>query len=161
MIQLVDVKQKLGVALSNRRKTLVLFIISTIFIIGFDAILIATSSANYVVEAILTILFTILYLFFLIFYFTILRKNIINELNFYSDVDKAELNEIRVQLIDFSEETKINNGLEYFVLKAIVKNRLEDVEQLFLVPNKFTFKKNEKAILKTFGRVVIEVGESK
>ena len=84
-----------------------------------------------------------------------------SELQFYEDANKAELIEVRVSLIDYEKETKINNGLEYFVLKAVVKENLEDTERLFLVPSKFTFKKNEKAILKTFGRVVLEVGEYK
>lgn len=158
MIQLVDIKQKFYLASSRRKKSLLLFVISTVAIVILDACLLATSKNNYVLEAIFTIIFTIAYLFFLIFYFTTLRKNIMSELQFYEDANKAELIEVRVSLIEFEKETKINNGLEYFILKAVVKENLEDTERLFLVPSKFTFKKNEKAILKTFGRVVLEVG---
>lgn len=156
MIQFVDVKQCLGKAIVERRRTLALFIVSTIFIVALDAILMATSKQKYIVELIISILFTVLYLFFLVFYFTVLRKKIMNELNFYSSVDSATLNEMHVELIEFEENKKIYNGIDYFVLKAITINNLTEVEQFYYVPAKFEFKKGSKAILKTFGSVVIE-----
>lgn len=161
MIQLVDINKGLLVSSYNKRKHLILFIVFTLFIIGFDALLMATSGENYLPDLILTIVFTIAYLIYLVFYFTTLNRSLSNELNFYECASKSDLTTSHIKLIEIENEKKINNGLEYFVVKAIKKNELSDVEVNYLAPIKFDFKKNSNAKIKTFGSVIIEIEEEK
>lgn len=161
MIKLVDVKQHLLNAIMDRRRYLAIFIISTILVLTLDAVLMATSKDSYVLELVFTIILTVIYFVFLIFYFSVLRKRIMSELNFYSAASEGELNTVHVELIEFNEETKINNGIEYYVLKALTLKELKDDECYFYAPKRFEFKKNQKATLKTFGSVIIEVEEEK
>lgn len=160
-MKLLDVEEKLSKALINRRRSLILFIVSSIFVVTLDVVLMATSKDSYIVELILTIIFTIAYLLFFVFYFTVLRKEIVNEMNFYSQVKDSELNLSWIIPVKFEDEMKNYDGFDYYVLNAITKNHLNDVEQNYLVPRKFDFKKDKKILVKTYGTVVVEVGEEK
>lgn len=157
MLNLVDIKKGLYGAETRKLRHFILFLISTILVVSLVLILMLTSKLNYVVELVFTILISIAYLFYLIFYFTIIRRVIRADLRFFEGASKAELSEYDVEIISMSEENKEYNGREYYILEAKVKESLKDEVKNFYLPNTFAYKKNQKARLYVYGSVVINV----
>ena len=157
MLNLVDVKKGLYGAETRKLRHFILFLISTILVVSLVIILMLTSKLNYVVELVFTILISIAYLFYLIFYFTIIRRIIKADLRFFEGASKTELSEYDVEILSMSKEIKNYNDREYYVLEAKVKESLKDEEKIFYLPNTFAYKKREKAKLYVYGSVVINV----
>ena len=115
------------------------------------------SKLNYTIELIFSILVGIAYLIYLVFYFTVIRRVIAADLRFFEGANKAERSEYDVEILSISSEIKEHNGREYYVLEAKVSENLKDEVKNFFVPSTFSFKKNQKATLYTYGTVVIDV----
>ena len=157
MLNLVDIKKGLGGVEVKKLRHFILFVLSTILTIALVIILMLTSKRSYVVELIFSILISVAYLIYLVFYFTVIRRCLNAEYRFYDGANKAELSEYDVEILSMSEELKDYNGLEYYVLEAKVSENLKDEEKIFYLPAKFSFKKNQKARLYVYGSVVINV----
>ena len=157
MLNLVDIEKGLYGAAYKKRRHFILFLLSTIFSFALVLILMLTSKQKYVLELIFTILVSVVYLFYAIFYFTVIRRCLQAELRFYEGASKAELSEYDVEIRSISEKVKEYNGLEYYVLEAKVDENLKEEDKIFYVPSKFSFKKNQKAVLYVYGSIVIKV----
>lgn len=157
MIELVDIKKGLGNAALIKRRHFIIFFLATIFAITLVAILMITSGEKYVLELIFSLLISIAYLLYLVFFFSVIRVKVNNELRFYDGASKVELNKIECKLTKILEDKKENNGLEYYVLEASVIQKFNEDSKNFLITKKFNFKENQKAILYTYGSVVIKV----
>ena len=157
MLNLVDVKKGLYGAETRKLRHFILFLISTILVVSLVIILMLTSKLNYVVELVFTILISIAYLFYLIFYFTVIRRIIKADLRFFEGAAKTELSEYDVEILSIGKEIKNYNDREYYVLEAKVKESLKDEEKIFYLPNTFAYKKSQKAKLYVYGSVVISV----
>lgn len=157
MLNLVDIKKGLyGVEIKKRRHFL-LFLFSTIIAITLVIVLMLTSKQNYILELIFTILISIAYLIYLIFYFTIIRRVLSADLRFFEGAGKNEQSEYDVEILSMSDEIKEYNGREYYLLEAKVNENLKDEVKNFYLPSKFAFKKNQKARLYVYGSIVINV----
>ena len=157
MLNLVDIEKGLYGAAYKKRRHFILFLLSTIFAFALVLILMLTSKQKYVLELIFTIFVSVVYLFYAIFYFTVIRRCLQAELRFYEGASKAELSEYDVEIQSISEKVKEYNGLEYYVLEAKVDENLKEEDKIFYVPSKFSFKKNQKAVLYVYGSIVINV----
>ena len=157
MLNLVDIKKGLYGAEIKKRRHFILFILSTLLTIGLIILLMLTSKQKYVLELIFSILIGAVYLVYLVFYFTVIRRCIATELRFFEGANKNEFSEYDVEILSMSDELKEYNGLEYYVLEAKVIENLKDEDKFFYLPSKFSFKKNQKATLQVYGSVVINV----
>ena len=157
MLNLVDIEKGLYGAASKSRRHFILFILSTLFTITLVAILMITSTDKYALELIFSILISIAYLLYLIYYFTVIRRCLNAELRFFEGVSKAELSEYNVELNSISEEVKEYNGREYYVLDAKVIESLKEEDKIFYLPKTFSFKKRQRAVLYVYGSIVINV----
>ena len=157
MLNLVDIEKGLYGAEIKKRRHFILFLVSTVLVISIDLILMLASKQNYVVELIFTIFFSVIYLVYLVFYFTVIKRCISAELRFYEGAKKAELSEVFCEIQSISEKVKEYNGLDYFVVEAKVDENYKKVDKIFYAPTKFKFKKNEKFIFHTFGSIIIDV----
>ena len=157
MLNLIDIEKGLYGVSYKKRRHFILFVLSTMFAVALVILLMLTSKQNYTLELIFTILISIAYLLYLVFYFTVIRRVLQAELRFYEGASKAELSEYDVEIQCISEEIKEHNGLEYYVLEAKVDENLKEEDKIFYVPTKFSFKKNQKATIQVYGSVVINV----
>ena len=157
MLNLVDIKNGLYGAERRKLRHFLLFLFATFVALTLVLVLMLTSGQNYVLELIFTILISIAYLIYLIYYFTVIRRCISAELRLFEGASKTELSEENVELISLSDEVKEYNGLEYYVLEAKVKENLKDEVKIFYVPKRFEFKNKQKAMLFTYGSIVINV----
>ena len=156
MLNLVDLEKGLYGAASKSRRHFILFILSTLFSVSLIAILMITSTNKYVLELIFSILIAIFYLIYCLFYFTVIRRCLKDDLRFFEGASQAELSEYDVELGSISKEVKEYNGREYYVLEAKVIENLKEEEKIFYLPKTFSFKKNQKAILYVYGSIVIK-----
>ena len=157
MLNLIDIKKGLYGAETKKLRHFLLFVLSTILTIALIIVLMLTSKLNYTIELIFSILVGIAYLIYLVFYFTVIRRVIAADLRFFEGANKAERSEYDVEILSISSEIKEHNGREYYVLEAKVSENLKDEVKNFFVPSTFSFKKNQKATLYTYGTVVIDV----
>lgn len=157
MLNLVDIEKGLYGAAYKKRRHFILFILSTMFAFALVILLMLTSKQNYVLELIFTILISVSYLIYVVFYFTIIRRVLQADIRFFEGAIKAELSEYDVEIQSVSEEIKEYNGREYYVLEARVDENLKEEDKIFYVPTKFSFKKNQKAKIQVYGSIVINV----
>ena len=108
-------------------------------------------------ELIFTILISVTYLLYFVFYFTVIRKSIQAELRFFEGVKKVDLSEVYCEIQAISDSTKEYNNREYYVLEAKVDENLKEEDKIFYVPKKFSFKKDQKATIEVYGSVVIKL----
>ena len=157
MLNLVDIEKGLYGAAYKKRRQFILFLLSTLLTFALVIILMLTSKQKYILELIFTILVSVAYLIYAVFYFTVIRRCLQAEHKFYEGASKAELSEYDVEIQTISEKVKEYNGLEYYVLDAKVDENLKEEDKIFYVPNRFSFKNNQKAVLHVYGSVVISV----
>ena len=157
MLNLVDIEIGLYGAAYKQRRHFILFILSTMITIALVILLMLTSKQKYILELIFTILISVAYLIYLIFYFTVIRRVLNADIRFFEGASKTELSEYDVEILSISEQIKEYNGREYYVLEARVDENLKEEDKIFYVPTKFSFKKNQKARIQVFGSVVINV----
>ena len=157
MLNLIDIEKGLYGAAYKSRRHFILFILSTMFAFALVILLMLTSKQKYILELIFTILISVSYLIYLVFYFTVIRRVLHADMRFFEGASKAELSEYDVEIQSISEEIKIYNGREYYVLEAKVDEYLKEEDKIFYVPTKFSFKKNQKAKIQVYGSVVINV----
>lgn len=157
MLNLIDLDKGLLDASLKKRRHFILFLISSIVAIVSIFLLIFFSDEHYVFELILTILISIAYLFYLVFYFSVIRRCIGAELRLYEGAKKAEFHEINCELISLGDEIKEYNNLEYYVLEAKEIENLREENKIFYAAKKFSFKKNQKAKLIVYGSIIIDV----
>lgn len=157
MLNLVGIKKGLYGAEQRKLRHFLLFLFSTILTIILIVVLMFTSKTNYILELVFTIIVSIAYLIYLIFYFTVIRRVINADLRFFDGASKAELSEYDVEILSMSKEIKEYNGREYYLLEARVNENLKDEVKKFYIPSQFSFKKNQKATLYVYGTVVINV----
>ena len=131
MLNLVDIKKGLYGAEIKKRRHFILFVISSFFFVALIVLLMLTSKEKYIVELIFSILISITYLFYLIYYFSVIRRVLSAELRFFEGADKAELSEYDVEIESISEKVKEYNGLEYYVLEARVDENLKEEDKIF------------------------------
>ena len=157
MLNLVDIKKGLyGVEIRKRRHFL-LFLFSTIITITLVVVLMLTSKSHYALELVFTILISVIYLIYLIFYFTVIRRVLSADLRFFEGANKNEKSKYDVEILSMSDEIKEYNGREYYLLEAKVYENLKDEVKNFYLPAKFSFKKDQKARLYVYGSIVIDV----
>ena len=157
MLNLVDIKGGLYGAERRKLRHFLLFLISTILTITLVVVLMIASKRNYVVELVLTIFISVVYLLYLVFYFTIIRRVISADLRFFEGAAKSELSEYDVEILSMSKEIKEYNGREYYVLEAKVSENLKDEVKNFYLPQQFSYKNKQKAKLYVYGSVVISL----
>ena len=157
MLNLVDIEKGLYGAAYKKRRHFILFILSTMLTVALVILLMLTSKQKYVLELIFTILISVAYLIYVVFYFTVIRRVIKADLRFFEGASKAELSEYDVEIQSISEEIKEYNGREYYVLEARVDENLKEEDKIFYVPSKFSFKKDQKARIYVYGSIIINV----
>ena len=157
MLNLVDIKKGLYGAALKKRRHFLLFFVSTLLTITLVLVLMLTSKSNYTLELIFTILISVIYLIYLVFYFTVIRRVIYADVRFFEGLSKAELSEYDVEILSMSDEIKEYNGREYHLLEAKVFENLKEEVKNFYLPSKFAYKKNQKAHFYVYGSVVINV----
>ncbi len=153
----MDIEKGLYGAAYKKRRHFILFILSTMIAFALVILLMLTSKQKYVLELIFTILISVAYLVYLVFYFTVIRRVLIADIRFFEGASKAELSEYDVEILSISENIKEYNGREYYVLEARVDENLKEEDKIFYLPSKFSFKKNQKASIQVYGSVVINV----
>ena len=157
MLNLVDIEKGLYGVSYKKRRHFILFLLSSVLTIALVVILMMTSKQKYVLELIFTILVSVVYLIYLVFYFTVIRRVLQAELRFYEGASKSELTKYDIEIQSISEKVKEYNGLEYYVLEARVDENLKEEDKIFYVSKQFSFKKNQKATIQVYGSVVINV----
>ena len=157
MLNLVDIEKGLYGAGYKKRRHFIIFILSTILTISLVVLLMLTSKEKYILELIFTILFSVIYLLYVVFYFTVIRRVINADLRFFEGAKKAELSEYDVEIQRISEKVKEYNGREYYVVEAKVFENLREEDKIFYAPKTFTFKQNQKATFQAFGSIIVNV----
>ena len=157
MLNLIDIEKGLYGVSYKKRRHFILFLLSSVLTITLVVILMLTSKQKYILELVFTILVSVLYLIYLVFYFTVIRRVLQAEFRFYEGASKSELTEYDIEIQSISEKVKEYNGLEYYVLEARVDENLKEEDKIFYVSKPFSFKKNQKATIQVYGSVVINV----
>ena len=116
MTNLIDVDNKFNEICYSKRKHKWLFISATILTILLIVVLMSTSKSNYIFNMIFTIIISIVYLLYLVFYFSVLRAKITDEIRLFSNLNKKQYNQEKCKFLSYENKKEINNGIEFFVL---------------------------------------------
>jgi len=157
MIELIDINTGLNNAIRRRRNDILLFSVLTMLICLLVTVLMLTSKEKYFINLIFTLIGSIAYCFYLVFYFSIIRKRDVDEYHFYDVASKASFEQIDVIVNSVEKKTIIRDGIEFYVLNAKVIGNLEDVVKTFHLLVNVELKEGSKATLKVFGQTVVSL----
>lgn len=162
MQEFINVKEEYLKASQIRTRHLLLFILATVLTLILVPTLMLTSKEKYLVNLIFTILISALYLVYLVFYLTVLRKSVVTNLHFYEGASTYELSELYVVIGDYLSETKSFNGNDYFLLEVQTVNGVDlHNKNLLINTDKIAFKKGEIVKATIYSGVVIKMEKVK
>lgn len=158
MLNLIDVEKSLGIELSKKKNNAIFFGVVTVFVIALDALLMIDSSNNYVLNLLISIIFSIAYLIYLVMYIVVIRPLHATKSDFLYKISSSEHTTYNGEIIEFINEQIELNDMEFYVANVrIIGNIKDDIKTLYF-PQKVDFKKKNKFVFETFGKVVISLG---
>ena len=153
----VDVPYELAKAKSAFLRLSLLFSgLLTLLLIG-DVLLVALAGEDYLVNLLISIILTILFVWFAIFFFTNIYGEVNNKYRFYKGYDSGIQPVEEVEFLKKSDELCYINGLyvyPVYVRYAIGLNRQDKV--IFAFKNDLNYEMGDKLTITTYQRILIK-----
>ncbi len=137
------------------KRTKNIFVVCTVVFLIVAIANMVTANYDYFVNLLLNVLFTVIYGFYAVYYFTALLPYRKAKCQFFSDWDNGVVNDEFVEIIDQKLLSVTKNRLHYYEINAIVTiNGKPTQRQLLLTYNEPL--PIGKLFIKSFSNVVIE-----
>lgn len=153
----VDVKQEYLLAKSKYFKISLLF--SSIFtlVIVSDVLMITLTKENYVPFLIISIIITILFVWFAFFFFTNTYKDINGRYRYFQGYEKGLKSEDLIIFEKLDKEMVYLNGVYVYPIKVSFLSNLDEPEEktIYTFSSDLHFKRGDKLSIKTYQRILV------
>ena len=157
MIYRVDVGHEYQSVKSKLFRISLLFsIIFTLVIIG-DVLLITLSKENYLVPMIISIVISILFVWFAIYFFTNIFSDVNNQYRYFKGYESGLHPTDEVEFLKQSDELCYINGLYVYPLFVRYKSNLNVQDKvIFTFAEKLNYQMGDKLTITTYQRILVE-----
>lgn len=157
MIYRVDVSHEYQSVKSKLFRISLLFsIIFTLVIIG-DVLLITLSKENYLVPMIISIVISILFVWFAIYFFTNIFSDVNNQYRYFKGYESGLHPTDEVEFLKQSDELCYINGLYVYPLFVRYKSNLNVQDKvIFTFAEKLNYQMGDKLTITTYQRILVE-----
>ena len=157
MIYRVDVSHEYQSVKSKLFRISLLFsIIFTLVIIG-DVLLITLSKENYLIPMIISIVISILFVWFAIYFFTNIFSDVNNQYRYFKGYESGLHPTDEVEFLKQSDELCYINGLYVYPLFVRYKSNLNVQDKvIFTFEEKLNYQMGDKLTITTYQRILVE-----
>ena len=143
------------------KKKMLLFSLLFAFIFSLvivsDALLIVTSGQNYTINLIISIIVSVIFIWFAIYFFTTIYKEIDKRYRFFKGYESGLKEQEEVDFISCDDEIAYVNGLYVYPLHVVYKNGLESQNKIIYSSVKLQYKNGDKLLITTYQRILIKI----
>lgn len=157
MIYRVDVSHEYQSVKSKLFRISLLFsIIFTLVIIG-DVLLITLSKENYLIPMIISIVISVLFVWFAIYFFTNIFSDVNNQYRYFKGYESGLHPTDEVEFLKQSDELCYINGLYVYPLFVRYKSNLNVQDKvIFTFAEKLNYQMGDKLTITTYQRILVE-----
>ena len=153
----VDVNYELKCAQSKFFRLSLLFSIILTIIITADVLLVILAKEDYLVNLIITIVITILFIWFTIFFFFNIYSEVNNKYRFYKGYDAGIHPVEEVEYLGQGEEMVYMNGLYVYPVYLKYHEGLASKDKMiYTLYQKLGYKEGDKLTITTYQRILIK-----
>ena len=154
----VDVNKEYQKAKSNFLRYSLLFSLIFSLVLVTDVLLILFAGEDYQVNLLITIIISILFLWFAIFFFTNIYQDINNRYRFFKGYDSGIKPTDEVIFLASSDELAYVNGIYVYPLMVKYVSILEEVEKIIYSFNKeINYEQGDKLTITTYQRIILKM----
>ena len=122
-----------------------------------DTLLIVFSKENYLINFIFATLITILFCWFMIFFFSSIYREVNNRYRYYKNYGSGVKEEGEVKFIAQNHELTYVNGLYVYPVKVKYVSSLSEEEKIiYTINDKLDFQEGDKLTISTYQRIIIK-----
>ena len=148
-----------GYQVSKKHFLLLSLLFSLIFTVVLisDVLLVVLSNDNYIVALIISIVITVLFAWFAIYFFYNIYADVNNEYRFYKGYESG-LKEIG-EVIYINQDTELTyiNGLYAYPVHVAYINGLEKTDKVIYTIEKLDYRQGDKLSIITYRRILVKV----
>ena len=154
----VDVNQEYQKAKSNFLRYSLLFSLIFSLVLVTDVLLILFAGEDYQVNLLITIIISILFLWFAIFFFTNIYQDINNRYRYFKGYDSGIKPTDEVIFLASSDELAYVNGLYVYPLMVKYVSNLEEVEKIiYSFSKEINYEQGDKLTITTYQRIILKM----
>lgn len=154
----VDVNKEYQKAKSNFLRYSLLFSLIFSLVLVTDVLLILFAGEDYQINLLITIIISILFLWFAIFFFTNIYQDINNRYRYFKGYDSGIKPTDEVIFLASSDELAYVNGLYVYPLMVKYVSNLEEVEKIIYSFNKeINYEQGDKLTITTYQRIILKM----
>ena len=154
----VDVNKEYQKAKSNFLRYSLLFSLIFSLVLVTDVLLILFAGEDYQVNLLITIIISILFLWFAIFFFTNIYQDINNRYRYFKGYDGGIKPTDEVIFLASSDELAYVNGLYVYPLMVKYVSNLEEAEKIIYSFNKeINYEQGDKLTITTYQRIILKM----
>ena len=158
----LDVNNEYNLVKSKLLRLSLLFaLVLTLVLVG-DVLLVALSGEEYIAQLIISIVITILFSWFAIYFFTNIYSDINNRYRYFRGYEAGLKPTEEVEYLRQSDELCYINGVYVYPLYVRYSQGLTKVDKvIFTFAKKLNFKEGDKLTITTYQRILIEAESHK
>ena len=154
----VDVNQEYQKAKSNFLRYSLLFSLIFSLVLVTDVLLILFAGEDYQINLLITIIISILFLWFAIFFFTNIYQDINNRYRYFKGYDSGIKPTDEVIFLASSDELAYVNGLYVYPLMVKYVSNLEEVEKIiYSFSKEINYEQGDKLTITTYQRIILKM----
>ena len=154
----VDVNKEYQKAKSNFLRYSLLFSLIFSLVLVTDALLILFAGEDYQINLLITIIISILFLWFAIFFFTNIYQDINNRYRYFKGYDSGIKPTDEVIFLASSDELAYVNGLYVYPLMVKYVSNLEEVEKIiYSFDKEINYEQGDKLTITTYQRIILKM----
>ena len=154
----VDVNQEYQKAKSNFLRYSLLFSFMFAAVLVADTLLILLAKEEYKINLLITLIISILFLWFAIYFFTNIYPDINNRYRYFKGYDSGLKPMDEVIFLEYSDEITYVNGLYVYPILVKYVSNLDGTDKIIYVfDNNLGFKKGDKITITSYQRIVLKM----
>lgn len=159
----VDVQREYTLSKSRYLKVSLLFSSLFALVLISDTLLVLLSKENYTPYLIISIVISILFSWFAIYFFTNIYKDINSRYRYFQGYARGQQSEDEVIYEKLGKELELVNGLYVYPLKVKFISNLNEPEEktIYSFSEDLHFKRGDKLTIKTYQRILISAESHK
>ena len=154
----VDVNKEYQKAKSNFLRYSLLFSLIFSLVLVTNVLLILFAGEDYQINLLITIIISILFLWFAIFFFTNIYQDINNRYRFFKGYDSGIKPTDEVIFLASSDELAYVNGLYVYPLMVKYVSNLEEIEKIiYSFSKEINYEQGDKLTITTYQRIILKM----
>ena len=154
----VDVNQEYQKAKSKFLRYSLLFSLIFSLALVADVLLVLFAGEDYQINLLITIIISILFIWFAIFFFTNIYQDINNRYRYFKGYDSGLKPVDEVIFLSSNDELAYVNGLYVYPMKVKFVSNLEEVEKIIYSFNKdVNYERGDKLTITTYQRIILKM----